>query len=309
MADKNLRLVLVVDDQATPALQSVQDGVAKLGTDSGAWADDTANAINNKLMPAAAELNIPFRSLSVVLSGLGLQGPATMLRMASGMNQIVAGAGAAAGALSAILPVALAMAAAVLLIKGAWDLAITSQSIAGEQLRNFAGEDGPLGALKKGFGGIKEAIAGVLAKELVRELVIAQTAIVGFLNAIMPVIISAINTMIGSVNGMLGILPSGILSALGIGTIKPLEAWKPVPLDLSWQTVGGHGGVPQGNELPSGHGGGGGAGGKGMEALIAEVRDAKNDITGAINGQRGELRTAFLQLPKRFADALAKVLF
>ena len=175
MADQQLTLHVVYTD----------DGSIKILDAGGAALGDVTRK--------ADAANIPFRQLSMVLSSIGATGPASLFRTAGAVNVLTGAVGTLEAAalpvllvLGAILAAVLAVAGAALAWKAAFDFASTATNNAGEQLRAFAGPDGPLGQLRSGFELLKGSIANSIAPVLVRVLLAAQVIIINFLNAIIP---------------------------------------------------------------------------------------------------------------------------
>jgi len=278
---------------------------------------DAGGAALGEVTRKADAANIPFRALSQVLAGIGLTGPASMLRMAGSVNQVTGAVTTLQSAalpvlltLGAILAAVLAVAAAALAWKAAFDFASTATNNAGEQLRNFAGPDGPLGQLQDGFDRIKGVIANVLAKELVRELVVAQTAIVGFLNLVMPVIIASINTLIGTFNAIQASPLAGLLGIAQGAQIDPLAAWTPIVADMSWLDVNKS--AAKGDKEKGGGGGRGGAGGVSLEAgtldELKKINQSVKELRPPLVAIRDTAHTDATRLPGILRDIIERLL-
>ena len=299
----------MADQQLTLHVTYTDDGSIKVLDAGGAALGEVTRKADGAV--------IPFRQLSMVLSGIGATGPASLLRTAGAVNVLTGAVGTLEAValpvllvLGAILAAVLAVAAAAIAWKAAFDFASTATNNAGERLRNFAGPDGPLGQLQAGFERIKGVIANNLAKELVRELIVAQTAIVGFLNLVMPIIIGSVNKLIGTFNAIQASPLAGLLGIAQGAQIAPLAEWTPVVADMSWLDVNKS--AAKGDKEKGGGGGRGGAGGVSLEAgtldELKKINQSVKELRPPLVAIRDTAHTDATRLPGILRDIIERLL-
>jgi len=295
----------VADQQLTLHVVYTDDGSIKVLDAGGAALGEVTRKADGAV--------IPFRQLSMVLSGIGATGPASLLRTAGAVNVLTGAVGTLEAValpvlviLGAILAAVLAVAAAAIVWKAAFDFASTATNNAGEQLRNFAGPDGPLGQLEAGFGRIRGIIANAIAPILVRVLLGAQAAIVGFLNFVMPIIIAGINQLAAAVNL---VAETGLGAALGLKPVTPMPEWSPIAMDTSWLDVNKS--AAKGEKEKAG-GRGGGAGGVSLEVgtldELKKINQSVKELRPPLVAIRDTAHSDAIRLPGILRDIIERLL-
>jgi hypothetical protein len=308
VADNEVKVIVTAEDRASETLRGVKESLTGIGdelevqgTDAGAWGDSLATAASAAGEAVESKANFPVRALSQLLSGVGLSGPAQLLRVGAAASTVAGpmwsaafgteGLAVAVGTLDIALgPVLLVLAAIVMMLAPLIEFvvafkifgavikeAFTGTSQWSQALRNlFKPISDIINKVKEMGAAIKQHMGAGVAEFLVKTIAGAQAIAVGALNKGGKAVFDFVNRIITRLNV---IVAAAQALGIGISLINPLT-WKDIPLDLSWTQglnriskadaigaagSGGMGGFEENpfTEMMTGGGTGGGGGGGG----------------------------------------------